>query len=327
MTDTALDLTAAYHPRFVLLTYARQYFASRLGPMDAAERGLTMAGVFQEIERFIGAAGFTPVIVGRGGLTPLVGTIDLSCLDGIGVSTHWSARYAGLHKASCADLELLRSDPNLDRAVPRDEFLALFGGSPEDAKLLPEYLLVAKRGYAFKALGCSARKPVMIPDADHSIPFFSPLGAPAELTSIRGLIDSGLQAGRRVALIILEGVGCQDFRWSFTTCGNSRDWFCYEPGDAQLLAILSGKHRIFEHPPGYLFHANLGEQKEYPLSGHFKKVPAGTVGAGFAGRSLAVGNKSMALHMLSGADLCVECFARNHYNQGTLGVIHRRDKV
>jgi len=32
------------------------------------------------------------------------------------------------------------------------------------------------------------------------------------------------------------------------------------------------------------------------------------------------------MHTVTGADLCVECFARNLSNQGALGVIHRRDK-
>lgn len=326
VTDIALDLTAAYQPQFVFLTYAQQYFASRIGPMDAAERNLMMGELFREVERFVGESGFMPVVVGRGGVTPLNGVIDLSMLDGIGVSTHWSARYAGLHEPSEADLEHLRAEPNIDRIVTRDQFLELFDGSPQDGRLLPDYLLVARRGYAFRALGCTMRKPVMIPDAADHIPLFSPLGAATDITSIRGLIDKGLHQGHRVALIILEGVGNDDFQWPSEPCGNSRGWFCYEPGDAQYLAITTGHHRIFEHPPGYLFYAEDATEKEYPLSGYFKKIPAGTVGAEFPGRSIAVGNKSMAMHMVTGADLCVECFARNHYNQGALGVIHRQDK-
>ncbi|MFA7061996.1 MAG: hypothetical protein WC156_14410, partial [Pedobacter sp.] len=270
---------------------------------------------------------FTPVIVGRGGVTTLVDVIDLSSLDGIGVSTHWSARYAGLHKPSETDLNRLADDPNIERIVTRSDFLNLFGGSPQDGQRLPDYLLVARHGYAFKALGCTSRKPIMIPDAADHIPFFSMLGEAVEITSIRGVIDQGLQQGQRIALIMLDGVGCDDFQYSFTPCGNSRDWFCYEPSDAQHLAITTGTHRIFEHPPGYLFYAEGAKEEKYPLSGHFKDIPTGTIGAEFAGRSIAVGNKSMSMHMVTGADLCVECFARNHYNQGTLGVIHRQDKI
>ena len=327
VTDTALDLAAAYRPRFVVLTYARQYFASRVGTMNAAERHAMMAELFLEVDRFTGESGFTPVIVGRGGVVPPAGHIDLSALDGVGVSTHWSARYAGLHRPSEADLALLAAEPHVDRIVSKSEFLALFDGAPADSRLLPDYLLVARPSYAFKALGCTTKKPATIPEATRQIPLRSPLGDAADLTAIRGLIDTALCQGHQVALIILDGVGCEDFHGSFTRCDNSREWFCYEPGDAQLLTITTGRHGIFEHPPGYLFYDDIDVGKSYPLSGHFRSMPAGTVGVEFSGRSIAVGNKSMSMHMVTGADLCVECFARNHYNQGTLGVIHRRDKV
>lgn len=327
VSDTALDLLASYQPQFVFLTYAQQYFSLRAGPLSSTERQRMLTALADEVERFVAASGCTPVIIGRGGVRQLHGVIDLSCLDGIGISTHWSARYAGLHEPSPADLRLLSADNNIARIVPREEFVALFDGSAEEGRLLPDYLLVARTGYSFKALGCTMRKPVMIPDAVENIPCYSPLGSAADLTAVRALVEQGLQQGRKVALIVLEGVGCSDFPWPQTPCNNSRDWFCYEPGDAQFLALTSGRHRIFEHPPGYLFYADMEKIRHYPLSGYFKKVPSGTIGAEFSRRSIAVGNKSMAMHMVAGADLCVECFARNHYNQGTLGVIHRQHKA
>lgn len=324
VTDTALDLLVGYRPGFAFLTYGAQYFAGRVELIGPAQRRAMMDELFLEVERFIAESGFTPVIVGRGGVMQLVDVIDLSDLDGICISTHWSARYAGLHAPSAADLQRVAADPNITRIVPANEFRELFGDSVGDGPLVPDYLLVARRGYAFKALGCSARKPAMIPDAAGQIPFFSTLGEAAEITSIRGVVDRGLRQGRKIAFIMLEGVGMDDFPWASTPCGNGRGWFSYEPSDAQHLAITTGRHRILEHPPGYLFHAE--ESKEYPLSGYFKEIPSGTIGAGFPGKSIAVGNKSMDTHMLTGADLCIECFARNHYNQGTLGVLHRPDK-
>jgi hypothetical protein len=59
------------------------------------------------------------------------------------------------------------------------------------------------------------------------------------------------------------------------------------------------------------------------LFGYFLKVPEHTIGMDFPGKSIAVGNHSMFVHMVFGADICIECFARNLYNQGCLGVIHR----
>ena len=51
------------------------------------------------------------------------------------------------------------------------------------------------------------------------------------------------------------------------------------------------------------------------------------MGQRLSARSIAVGNRSMFPHMVSGTDVSVECFARNLYNQGCMGVIHRDDKM
>lgn len=69
------------------------------------------------------------------------------------------------------------------------------------------------------------------------------------------------------------------------------------------------------------------DKKEYPLSGYFTSLPERTVGGQFPGRSIAVGNRSMYTHMIPGADVSLEPFARNLYNQGTMAVIHRTDKM
>jgi hypothetical protein len=326
VTEIALDLIGGYRPDFVFLTYARQYFAGRFSPMSETERTAMFAEVFAEVERFADASGFDPIVIGRGGMTPLVGSIDLNRLDGLAISTHWSARYAGLHGPSDADLRYLEKQPGVIRIVERGEFLRLFDGTPEDGQKVPDLLLVAERGYAFSGIGCAMRRPVMIPDAGSHVPLFSRLGEAAELTSIRRVVDNSLRQGRKVALINLEGIGFDEFPWSNTPCENGREWFWYEPGDAQYLAVTTGTHRVFDYPPGYRYFSH-DEKKEYPLSGYFESMPGGTIGAEFPGRSIAVGNKSMFMHMVTGADLCVECFARNLYNQGSMGVIHRKDKA
>jgi hypothetical protein len=65
---------------------------------------------------------------------------------------------------------------------------------------------------------------------------------------------------------------------------------------------------------------------DYPLSGDFTSIQEGTIGEAFDGRSVAVGNRSMYIHMVAAADISPECFARNLYNQGTMAVLHRQGK-
>lgn len=325
VSDIALELIRGYDPRFVFMTYARQYFSLRYEVMDEAGRKQLVSELFREVERFIAESGFTPLIVGRGDMVPLLGYVDLSRLDGLAIATHWSVRYAGLHNPSQADLKAVAEHPHITRVVSRDEMLRLFGGTSDDGARLPDYLLVAERGYALRTVSSTMRKPVMIHDAAEHIPLFSPLGAAQDITAIRRLIEDNL-AEQRIALIILDGIGIDRFPWPMTPCRNGREWYSYEPGAGQYLAISSGRHRVFDYPTGYKSYDEDGGEKEYPLSGYFTSLPAGTIGEGMRERSIAVGNNSMFMHMVTGADLCVECFARNLSNQGALGVIHCQDK-
>lgn len=322
VSDTALDLIEHYGPNLACLFYTHQYFAMRYTPLTETERRAMLADVFAEVDRFIAASGFTPVIVGTGDLTELSGEINLSRLDGLAISSHWSARYAGLHQPSERDLAFVRSQPQVERVASRAEWIALFPGVAHDPARIPDYLAVAREGWTFRTTGTPARKAVMIPVASPLIPVTTPLGTAEAITDVRGLIDAHL-AHTQIALIILEGVGLKDFTPPHAACGNSVDWYYYEPGDAQFLTLTTGTHQVFAYPSGYKYHDENDNNPDYPYSGYFKQIPEHTVGRDFSGRSIAVGNRSMLTHMVFGADIAIECFARNLYNQGCMGVIHR----
>lgn len=327
VTDAALDLIGTYDPRFVYLTYAQQYYRGRYTVMTPEERCRMLAAAFAEVERFLAASGFAAILVGTGDMVDLAGFIEVTRLDGLAVVSHWSARYAGLHAPSDQDLHRLGAEPDLERLVPRGELVELFQGTAAQALRVPDYLLVAKEGRTFKAAGQAHRTVAKIPAASAArIPVSSNLGAAQDITAIRGLVEASLEE-RKTALIILEGLGLADFPWPHTAALNGRDWFFHEPGDGLYLTIASGTQRIFDYPVGYRYFDEATGPKDFALSGYFTSVPQGTLGRAFPGRSLAVGNRSMFTHMVPGADICLEGFARNLYNQGTMAVIHRQDKV
>jgi hypothetical protein len=326
VTDAALDFIEAYHPRFVFLTYAQQYFAARYAPMSAAERTEMISRAFHEVNRFAKESGFECVVVGTGGMTPLRGLIDLSRLDGLAVVSHWSARYAGLYAPTAADLKRLNQDPAVEGIKEKDSFLGLFDGKPEEGRRVPDYIVLAREGYMFKAAGATMRVPLMVPASGFQIPLSTSLGHVETVTDVRHLVEEGL-AAHKVALIVVEGVGVTDFPWSWSPCKNGKGWYYYEPGDGLYLAMTTGRHRVFDYPVGYKYFDEDGPEREYPLSGYFTEIPEDTIGARFPERSVAVGNKSMFMHVVTGADISLECFARNLYNQGTMAVIHRRDKA
>ena len=321
VTDTALDLVGLYKPELACLFYAHQFFAGRYTPMTEDQRLKMIASAFEEADRFVRESGYAPVIVGSGDMVELAGNIDLSRVDGIAISSHWSARYTGLHQASQRDLEYVSSLPQIEKVVRRDEWVDLFGGTEYDPGRIPEYLLVAKEAWTFVTTGVPLRKALRVPGASYSIPVATPLGKPETLLDIRALIERNL-AKTKVALIIIEGVGVRDFLIPYGSCNNSVGWYYYEPGDPQYLTLTTGKHQVFAYPTGYQYHDENDAKREYPFSGYFLNVPEHTLAADFCGKSVAVGNHSMFVHMVFGADICIECFARNLYNQGCLGVIH-----
>lgn len=327
VTEVALELIGEYNPQFVYLTYAEQYYNGRFTKMTPQERSDMLAVAAREVERFIESSGFAAVLVGTGDMVDFKGFIDVTKLDGLAISTHWSARYAGLHGPSSRDLAVLQGEPCLERIVSRDELVTLFDGTEQQALRVPDYLLVAREGYTFKTAGQAHRNLAKIPAASAlNIPVSNSLGTAAEITDIRGLVEASLIGGK-TALITVEGIGVAEFPWPHTAAANGREWFFYEPGDAQYLTIASGQHRIFDYPTGYKYFDEVMEKKDFPLSGYFTSQPENTIGRNFSGRSIAVGNRSMFTHMVPGADISLEGFARNLYNQGTMAVIHRPDKM
>lgn len=327
VTDAALDFIGEYDPQFVYLTYAEQYYNGRYTSMAPEKRAEMLAATAHEVEHFIEASGFDAIVVGTGDMIEFAGFIDVTKLEGLAVSTHWSARYAGLHGASKGDLASLNTERCIERIVPKEELVALFGGTEQQARRVPDYLMVAKEGYTFKTAGQAHRTLAKIPAVSSlNIPVSNSLGTAGEITDIRRMVEGNLKKGR-TALITVEGIGVAEFPWPHSPAINGRDWFFYEPGDAQYLTIASGEHRIFDYPTGYKYFEEVMEKKEFPLSGYFTSLPERTIGREFQGRSIAVGNRSMFTHMVPGADIALEGFARNLYNQGTMAVIHRQDKM
>lgn len=323
VSNTALDLLDKYDPQFIFLSYAQQYFSLRFTPLTEADRRRMFEAVFAEIERFSQESGFSTVVIGSGDMIPVIETIDLSRLDGLGVVSHWSTRYAGLYGLSSKDLTYIKNIAGIERVADREEVLSLFSAMADSTDRLPHYIAVAKEGYCFKSP--LLRQAVMIPAVNEVIPLSASLGAVRSITDISSSIAAALK-NRKVALIVLEGIGLKDFPFPYTTCTNGVDWYQYETGDAQYLAISKGEHQLLAYPAGYRSYLEDDENKEYPFSGYFTAIPSDTLGERFTGRSIAVGNRSMFMHTTTGADICVECFARNLYNQGCLAVIHRQDK-
>jgi hypothetical protein len=108
-----------------------------------------------------------------------------------------------------------------------------------------------------------------------------------------------------------------------TLCKNTSDWFIYENLMDQYMTITTGRSFQYnDFPPVYMYYEEDDETKKYPFSGAYTSLPQDTIGRLKNIKSAAVGTRGMVTHVASGADICIECFARQLYNFGTMAIIN-----
>ncbi len=322
ISGIARDLDEKYRPRFLMLTYGQLSFLSIYKNMPGDQRKEMIRRIIGDIHGLCETTGAVPFIVGTGGFVPAAGFVDLSRLDGLVLGGGMVGRYAGIYGPSAKDLACLRGNRFIKGVYSRREMIELFGGDEEFTRRLPDYLLVLKEGYIYKTVGSSSRPFFMQPAENESVPFSSPLGAVSSITGIRKLIEDALPA-QKVVLAIIEGAGPEEFPEPYRLCDNSLGWYRYTPTCGQYLSMTTGRHLPYHtFIPGFKYYVEDDEGSAYPLSGLFTKNDLDTIGSSFAGRSAAVGTRSIMTHLASGADLTIECYSRGLYNYGTLAVIN-----
>ena len=190
--------------------------------------------------------------------------------------------------------------------------------------------MLAREGYAFKTISDAMKTPVMIPSLNFNVPLYAPGHTVEAITGIRHALEEDL-AGKKRRPDRHGRRGAGRVPVAPLSCRNGTEWYYYEPGEAQYLTIASGEHRFLDYPTGsgykYFDECGRGTQGATHSPDTSNRSRKATFADAFPGKSIAVGNKSMFMHMVTGADVSVECFARNLYNQGTMAVIHREEKT
>lgn len=319
VTDIALEMERIYRPQFVLLSYASFYLISLFMSRSQYDSEILCQQLFGAVNRFFSQTNMTPFIIGTGGTLPLQGEIDLTELDGFVTASRMGPTYAGLYKPSERDLDYLRQLETVQLILPQNRFSQVWNPGNSFAGDIPDYLLVAARGFAFRTPDSSQRPLYRVNVRDNFIPVFAP-DPIKSIVDIAPAIKKRLRQ-ERVALVVLEGIDQQLFAYGSESCANTYSWYTYVPGEGQYLAMTTGKH-LPDHPypPGYRDYQDV-EDKSYPFSGYYRSTPSGTLGSIPSKRSLAVGSRSVLTHIASGADLSIEGYTRSMKQKGTLAVM------
>jgi len=325
VTDVGLALSSRYRPDFIFLNYANPSFFGIFGGDGGVSASESIGFAFDAVSRFVEESGYTPVILGSGGMLPLKERINISGLDGLENITGPVPSCATVTAPSEGDLDLLGSDPRIRTIMRAEEYIERFSPCAEQIPRIPNLILGAEEGYIFRGFGGMSRPIHSIPASESEIPVHSEIGPVSAITDIKSLILEHLSEDEKIALIMVEGVGTENFPLPYTPCANTDKGFAYQQGAGQYLALLTGDSIGRQpFPPACDHYREDGEESAYPFSGYFTSLPENSLGREYAGRSAAVGSRSIFTHATPGTDITVECCARNLYNFGTLSTIQER---
>ena len=169
-----------------------------------------------------------------------------------------------------------------------------------------------------------SRKDYKISAKDEFIPVYTDLGEVRSMVEVKKIIQDNI-SNKKIALILVEGIGINDFKLPYQKCSNKYKWYTYEQSEDHYLSLLTGKHFQYnDYPSGYKYYVEDNNEKKFPYSGPYTDFPSETVGKSIDVKSAAVGSRGILTHMASGADISIECFARQLYNYGTMAIINTK---
>ncbi len=297
ITEAALRMDATYNPNFMFLSYANPYYAAIHTPPNVLMWEKHLEKLYYEVERFINQTDYIPIIVGTGGTYVLEDRVDLSYLEGR-VNFNWPGSvYASVYNSTAKDLKMMKKDNAIQMVIPRDRLRVM---AEEPQEKLPDYFLIARRGFALTDADINNIHRVNARDA------VIPVSAPRPVNSIskiNKLVRNLLAQQKRVVLIILEGISCSDFKWDYQPCSNTYSWFTYLPEGFQYLTLGTGlellKFNVFSKFCSNNINFN-NYLKNLALEGKI-------IGSKNKIKSAAIGSRKTLTHIASGADITVEC--------------------
>jgi len=323
--QTAKKLDAYAHPDLMVMTFATPYFMKAMLELDAEQEKDINDRLFTAIDDFLAGTDYQPLIIGLGGMTNIRGTLESPNLSNRLRGGLCPTPYIGLFNAT---KEEIRQCHEIQHAViyDKERILADFPQmNPRQIAETPDLILMADDGYtltATKKRGFLFRK---VPLVSRRLPVHTTLPVPTHITDIRGTVEKALDAGKRVALILLEGTGEDDFRLPFAYTNCEEKWMVYDQGALQYMAIFTGK-RFYENNFSLVLRIKPNNEYStmYPYSQfeYIDDMPTDTLGRKAGKKTAAVGSRSMFTHAITQADICIECQSRQTAPSGLLALIN-----
>jgi hypothetical protein len=314
-----------YDPEFLFISIATPKLIKTNEMMTPAEIEAMNRQVFDGIESFISDAGYEPIIIG---MSDMVRIKEILPHEGLAPRLCFTSNYfpyVGIFnptREECLIVERMKHVAVHTKEELRRDFPAM---GDEYAALMPDLLLMLEEGYSFTNKGNRGFILKMLPKQMREFPLYTTLEEkPEHILNIRAMADHALDSGKRVALIMMESTGFEDFRLPCSRVDNSHGWFVYDHGNTQYLATVRGKP-FYDNP--FPLIPEMRRMKEhaakYPYSlGFLANLPHDGIGCRKDKRTAAVGSRSGITHHAVMPDIAFECHSRELSPSGTLVFIN-----
>lgn len=316
VTDMALAAIDAYTPDLAVVTYAQCAFTARHREDDETYRDFV--GIAEkEIQRLITATGYDYLVIGLGDMVPTRGTINLEKhIHGIASADEG---IACLYHTSQGDMEAVAMLEGVQAVHSRKAIQEMLG-QKLDPDMYGEYFVLPKEGYRFLALSSVSRFSHRTDALDLEVPAYASISIPKHLSEIRGSVMNSVAQGRKVLLIILDGVGSRAFPFEKTPVGNTVGDIAYASSLHQYMVISTGE-KIY--PYFFAYPHWKSASRINPFSRHTPFLTdCLTTEVRSAGKlAVSIGNRSIMTHTAFPADLTIECHCASLHHYGTLEVI------
>jgi len=323
--QTAKKLDTYLRPDLMVMTFATPYFVKAMQELDAEQEEDVNNRLFAAVDDFLAGTDYQPLIIGLGGMANTLGTLESPGLQNRlrgGISP---APYIGLFNATEEEIRLCHEIPHA-AIYTKERIITDFPQmNPRQVAETPDLILMADDGYtltATKKRGFLLRK---VPSVCRRLPVHTTLPVPPHITDVRRTVEEAMDTGKRVALILLEGIGEADFRIPFAHTSCEEKWMVYDQGALQYMAIFTGK-RFYENNFSMVLRIKPNDEysTKYPYSQfeYIDDMPTNTLGRKAGKKTAAVGSRSMFTHAITQADICIECQSRQTAPSGLLSLIN-----
>ena len=324
VTGAAAAVVERYRPGWLFLGFTQPYFNSIYSHCPSEKRKEIARAILNNILGFARKYGFSPIILGSGGLVPLKGYRAIPGLKGYLQSSPWSHNLAGIYRSEPGDGEILAREPHISAIIRKSDFVLQYKeAGPSYIRDFPDYLLIAEDGWNFKGICSNNRDLYHIEKYNSTLPLYSEIGSVSHVEGICSLMEQALARGERVLLALVEGLGEADFFLPHQDLANCHDWYAYSSYSLYCTLVTGKPFYHCPYPPVFDMSTRRALPLRYPASTpHAGIICEGSLGRRAGVPTAAVSSRSMTTHSMVNADLMVECYMRNQANMGVLVAVN-----